>query len=84
MKRRLSWAELRAEVARPPRLGAGLGDLVGTILPNMPEAIVSEPATASISADWSSRSPDFRAPTSRLSREDRALGSGADRPIPSY
>jgi acetoacetyl-CoA synthetase len=65
VKRRLSWAELRAEVARTAdalrEAGVGAGDRVAAILPNMPEAIVSVLATASIGAVWSSCSPDFGA-----------------------
>ena len=61
VKRRLSWAELRAEVARTAdalrEAGLGAGDRVAAILPNMPEAIVSVLATASIGAVWSSCSP---------------------------
>ena len=41
--------------------GVGAGDRVGAILPNMPEAIVSVLAAASIGAVWSSCSPDFGA-----------------------
>jgi acetoacetyl-CoA synthetase len=65
VKRRLSWSELRAEVARMAaalrEAGVGAGDRVGAILPNMPEAIVSVLAVASIGAVWSSCSPDFGA-----------------------
>jgi acetoacetyl-CoA synthetase len=65
VKRSVSWAELRAEVARAAEAlreaGVGAGDRVGAILPNMPEAIVSVLATASIGAVWSSCSPDFGA-----------------------
>jgi acetoacetyl-CoA synthetase len=65
VKRRLSWSELRAEVARAADLlreaGVGPGDRVGAILPNLPEAIVSVLAASSIGAVWSSCSPDFGA-----------------------
>jgi acetoacetyl-CoA synthetase len=65
VKRRVSWAELRAEVARAAdalrEAGVGEGDRVAAILPNMPEAIVSVLAAASIGAVWSSCSPDFGA-----------------------
>jgi acetoacetyl-CoA synthetase len=65
VKRRVTWAELRAEVARAAdalrEAGVGEGDRVAAILPNMPEAIVSVLATASIGAVWSSCSPDFGA-----------------------
>ncbi len=63
VKRRMSWRELREEVARAAALlreaGVGVGDRVGGILPNMPESIVSVLAAASIGAVWSSCSPDF-------------------------
>jgi acetoacetyl-CoA synthetase len=63
VKRRLSWDELRGEVARAAAAlrDAGLvaGDRVAGMLPNMPEAIVSVLAAASIGAVWSSCSPDF-------------------------
>jgi acetoacetyl-CoA synthetase len=63
VKRRMSWSELRAEVARTAaalrEAGVGEGDRVGAILPNMPEAIVSVLAVAAIGAVWSSCSPDF-------------------------
>ena len=65
VKRRMSWSELNAEVARMAaalrEAGVGAGDRVGAILPNMPEAIVSVLAAASIGAVWSSCSPDFGA-----------------------
>jgi acetoacetyl-CoA synthetase len=65
VKRRMSWRELREEVARAAEAlreaGVGAGDRVGGILPNMPESIVSVLATASIGAVWSSCSPDFGA-----------------------
>jgi acetoacetyl-CoA synthetase len=63
VKRRMSWREVREEVARTAgalrEAGVEAGDRVGAILPNMPEAIVSVLATASIGAVWSSCSPDF-------------------------
>jgi acetoacetyl-CoA synthetase len=65
VKRRMSWSELNAEVARMAaalrEAGVGAGDRVGAILPNMPEAIVGVLAAASIGAVWSSCSPDFGA-----------------------
>ena len=65
VKRRMSWSELNAEVARMAaalrEAGVGDGDRIGAILPNMPEAIVSVLAVASIGAVWSSCSPDFGA-----------------------
>jgi acetoacetyl-CoA synthetase len=65
VKRRMTWDELREEVARAGQAlreaGVGPGDRVGAILPNMPEAIVSVLATALVGAVWSSCSPDFGA-----------------------
>ena len=65
VKRRMSWRELREEVARAAQAlreaGVAAGDRVGAILPNMPESIVGVLATASIGAVWSSCSPDFGA-----------------------
>jgi acetoacetyl-CoA synthetase len=63
VKRRLTWDELRADVARAARAlreaGVAAGDRVAGMLPNMPEAIIATLATASIGAVWSSCSPDF-------------------------
>jgi acetoacetyl-CoA synthetase len=63
VKRRVSWGELREEVARVGQAlrdaGVAAGDRVAGILPNMPEGIMSALATASIGAVWSSCSPDF-------------------------
>jgi acetoacetyl-CoA synthetase len=63
VKRRMSWDELRGQVARTAEAlrasGVGVGDRVAAILPNMPEAIVGVLAAASIGAVWSSCSPDF-------------------------
>lgn len=63
VKRRLSWAELNAAVARLQRAlkaeGLKAGDRVAGIVPNMPEAIVAMLAAASLGAVWSSCSPDF-------------------------
>jgi acetoacetyl-CoA synthetase len=65
VKRRMTWDELREEVAGASEAlreaGVGPGDRVGAILPNMPESIVSVLATAAIGAVWSSCSPDFGA-----------------------
>jgi acetoacetyl-CoA synthetase len=62
-RRRLTYAELAAEVARVADglrgLGIGPGDRVAGFLPNLPEAIVAMLATASLGAVWSSCSPDF-------------------------
>lgn len=63
VKRRMSWAELNHAVARLHRAlaasGVKAGDRVSAIVPNMPEAIVSFLACASLGAIWSSCSPDF-------------------------
>ena len=60
---RLSWGELRAQVAACAAalrgLGVERGDRVVAYLPNIPEAIVAFLASASIGAVWSSCSPDF-------------------------
>jgi acetoacetyl-CoA synthetase len=63
VKRRVTHAQLRAEVSRVAQalraLGVKAGDRVAAFIPNMPEAIVGMLATASIGAVWSSASPDF-------------------------
>ena len=63
MRRRLSYAELYAEVSR---LAAALknegvqpGDRVVGFMPNMPEAAAAMLAATSLGATWSSCSPDF-------------------------
>jgi acetoacetyl-CoA synthetase len=60
---RMSWRELAALVSRLQQALAasrvGVGDRVAAMLPNMPQAIASTLATASIGAIWSSCSPDF-------------------------
>src|SRR6185503_3547325 len=65
-QRRLTYAELHAEVARIAaglrELGVGIGDRVAGYLPNLPETIIAMLATASIGAIWSSCSPDFGVP----------------------
>lgn len=62
-QRALSYAELRAEVARVAAalraLGVGVGDRVAGFLPNLPETVIAMLATASLGAIWSSCSPDF-------------------------
>jgi len=62
---RLSYAELRAMVARVAAglagLGVGVGDRVAGYLPNSPEALVAMLATTSLGAIWTSCSPDFGA-----------------------
>jgi acetoacetyl-CoA synthetase len=61
----VSWGELREQTARIAtglrRLGVEEGDRVVAYLPNVPEAIASFLACASIGAVWSSCSPDFGA-----------------------
>jgi acetoacetyl-CoA synthetase len=63
VRRRLTWDVLRADVGRASRAfaaaGAGVGDRVAGILPNMPEGITSMLGAAAIGAVWSSCSPDF-------------------------
>jgi acetoacetyl-CoA synthetase len=62
-KRRVSHAELRAQVSRVAQalraLGLKPGDRVAAFTPNMPEAIIGMLSAASIGATWSSASPDF-------------------------
>jgi acetoacetyl-CoA synthetase len=61
--RRLSWDQLRGEVAAAAAasaaLGVGTGGRVAGFLPNLPETIVAMLAAASLGATWSSCSPDF-------------------------
>lgn len=63
VKRRLSWRELNALVARLAAamvgMGIGPGDRVAGLMPNLPETIAALLAAASIGAVWSSASPDF-------------------------
>jgi len=63
VSRRMSWADLNKAVARLHRAlaasGVKTGDRVCSIVPNMPEAIVSFLAASSLGAIWSSCSPDF-------------------------
>jgi acetoacetyl-CoA synthetase len=63
VKRRLSRAELYAEVARFQRFlvdaGVGVGDRVAGYLPNLPETLIAMLAVSSLGAIWSSASPDF-------------------------
>lgn len=62
---RLTWGELRSEVARVAAglraLGVGEGDRVVAYMPNVAETVVAFLATASLGAVWSSASPDFGA-----------------------
>ena len=63
--RRLSWDELRSQVAAVAAAlhGAGIerGDRVAGFMPNVPESLVAMLATASLGAVWTSCSPDFGA-----------------------
>ena len=63
VKRRMSRAELYAEVARFQQFliaaGVGEGDRVAGFLPNLPETLVAMLAATSLGAIWSSASPDF-------------------------
>ena len=63
VKRRLSWDELRDQVARLAAAlkadGAGPGDRVAAYLPNLPETVIGMLAATSLGAVWSSCSPDF-------------------------
>ncbi|MFN4327220.1 MAG: acetoacetate--CoA ligase [Azonexus sp.] len=63
VKRRMSRAELYAEVARFQRFlidaGVGAGDRVAGYLPNLPETLIAMLATTALGAIWSSASPDF-------------------------
>ncbi len=62
---RMTWGELRSEVARVAAglrvLGVGEGDRVVAYMPNVAETVVAFLATASLGAVWSSASPDFGA-----------------------
>jgi acetoacetyl-CoA synthetase len=64
-RRRLSWDELRIQVARMQRAltqaGVRTGDVVASLLPNGPEAAIAMLGTTSIGATWSSSSPEFGA-----------------------
>lgn len=66
-RRELSMETLRDEVARVRaglvRLGVGRGDRVAGYLPNIPEALISFLAVASLGAIWSAGSPDFGVPS---------------------
>jgi acetoacetyl-CoA synthetase len=63
VRRRLTHAELRAEVSRLQQglaaAGVEEGDRVAAFMPNMPETIVAMLATASLGATFTSCSPDF-------------------------
>ncbi len=59
----LTWAQLRAEVARAAGAlraqGIRPGDRVAGFMPNIPETIVAMLGAATLGAIWSSCSPDF-------------------------
>ncbi|MFM1891195.1 MAG: hypothetical protein RLZ44_272 [Pseudomonadota bacterium] len=63
VRRRLSYAQLHAQVVRLAqalqRAGVVPGDRVAGYLPNLPEAVIGMLATTAIGAVWSSCSPDF-------------------------
>ncbi len=63
VRRRTTWRELNAAVARMRHAlaaaGVGRGDRVAAQLPNMPEAVIAMLGAASLGAVWSSCSPDF-------------------------
>ncbi len=63
VRRRMSRAELYAEVARFQAFlveaGVGEGDRVAGYLPNLPETLVAMLAATALGAIWSSASPDF-------------------------
>jgi acetoacetyl-CoA synthetase len=65
--RALTYGELAAQVAEVRaglrEIGVTKGDRVAAYVPNIPEALVSFLATASLGAIWSSCSPDFGAPS---------------------
>ncbi len=63
VRRRMSYADLNAEVSRVARAmreaGVTTGDRVAGMMPNMPETVIAMLAATSIGAVWSSCSPDF-------------------------
>ncbi|HET6910220.1 MAG TPA: acetoacetate--CoA ligase [Mycobacteriales bacterium] len=63
VRRVMTWAELRAEVASVRQWfvdqGVDRGDRIAALLPNAPEALVAMLAATSLGAVWSSCSPDF-------------------------
>ena len=66
-----TWRGLEQRVAALAEIlrshGVGVGDRVGAVLPNIPEAIVALLATASIGAIWTVSSPDL-APAATVER----------------
>jgi acetoacetyl-CoA synthetase len=65
VRRRMSYAELHAEVSRLAQAmreaGITAGDRIAGMMPNMPETVIAMLAATSIGAVWSSCSPDFGA-----------------------
>jgi acetoacetyl-CoA synthetase len=65
IERQLTWRQLYNQVSRLAqamrRHGIGPGDCVAGFLPNMPEAVTTCLAAASLGAVWTSCSPDFGA-----------------------
>ena len=63
VKRRVSFAEVYAQVSRLAQalaaVGVGEGDRVAGFMPNMPETVIAMLATSALGAVWSSCSPDF-------------------------
>ena len=63
VRRRVSWPDLRRQVAQVQAMlreaGVAAGDRIAAVMPNMPESIISVLGAASIGAVWSSCSPDF-------------------------
>ena len=61
--REVSWDSLQEMVAKVQKVlideGIGEGDVVGGIVANSPEAVITMLAVASLGAVWSSCSPDF-------------------------
>ncbi len=64
-RRRLTFRELRSEVARVAsalrRMGIKPGDRVTGFMPNLPETVIAMLGATSLGAIWSSCSPDFGA-----------------------
>ena len=65
VRREMTWRQLHDEVSRMQQWlaghGVGPGDRVAAYLPNMPEAVVTMLAAASLGAVFTSASPDFGA-----------------------
>ncbi|MGL5002015.1 MAG: AMP-binding protein, partial [Casimicrobium sp.] len=63
--RAMTWCELSGRVGAMQRAltnaGVRAGDVVASVLPNTPEAVIAMLGATSIGATWSSTSPDFGA-----------------------